>query len=188
MTISNIILRALKKVVGFLEKENIDFCLFGGLAMQAYKRIRATKDIDLMVVAAPGNTLEFIGKMQEAGFIFDKKRGVIKINGFELLRFIYTDSETDFDIFVDIVTAATEFQRQILSRKAKIDFFGTKINIARLEDIILLKLLADRPIDILDAQVLLEENRRDIDTAYLKNWAKRLGLQKGLEGILKKNA
>jgi hypothetical protein len=46
MLISNIILSVLKKVIEILEKKNFDWYLFGGLAMQAYRRIHATRDIE----------------------------------------------------------------------------------------------------------------------------------------------
>lgn len=188
MTVSNIVLRALKKIVEVLEKENLDYCLFGGLAIQVYKRIRATRDVDLMVAISSDRIFKLIRQIKQENFRLDKKRGIIKINGFELLRFIYTDEETKFEIFIDLVSAATEFQKHILDRKTKTDFLGININIASLEDLVLLKLLADRPIDLLDAQYLLEENKEIIDKDYLRNWAKRLGIAKKLNKLLKLNA
>lgn len=188
MTISSLILRALKKIVGALEKENIDYCLFGGLAMQVYKRIRATRDVDLMVSFAQNRTLELIKWVEKEGFVFDKKRGMIKINGFELLRFIYTDADTSFEIFIDLVTVTTEFQKQIIDRKIKSDFLGIDVNVASLEDLILLKVLADRPIDFVDATGLYEENKANIDKNYLKNWARKLGVLKKLKELLKEDA
>lgn len=188
MTISNIILRALKKAIKVLEKQNLDYCLFGGLAMQVYKRIRATRDIDLMVAIASGEASKFIAQMGKENFRFDKKRGIIKINNFELMRFIYTDEDTNFEIFMDIITATSKFQKQILARKTKVDFLGIMVSIASLEDLILLKLLADRPIDCLDAQVLLEENKEDIDIDYLNSWAKKFGLLKNLNKALQESA
>jgi hypothetical protein len=62
--------------------------------MQVYKRIRATKDIDLMVSILSQSIPEFIHQIEKAGFNFDKKRGIIKLNNFELLRFVYTDKDT----------------------------------------------------------------------------------------------
>lgn len=188
MIISGIILKALKEIIGVLEKENIDHCLFGGLAMQVYKRIRATRDIDLMVSIVSQRIPEFIHQIEKAGFNFDKKRGIIKLNNFELLRFIYTDEDTNFEIFIDLVSSTTEFQKQILNRKTKADFLGIMVNIASLEDLILLKLLADRPIDFLDAQYLFEENKKEIGKDYLKTWAKRLGVGKKLKELLKESA
>jgi hypothetical protein len=188
MIISGIILKALKKIIGVLEKENIDYCLFGGLAMQVYKRIRATKDIDLMVSIVSQRIPEFIHQIEKAGFNFDKKKGIIKLNNFELLRFIYTDEDTNFEIFIDLVSATTEFQKQILNRKTKADFLGIMVNIASPEDLVLLKILADRPIDFVDALDLCKENKEIIDKNYLKGWAKRLGVGKKLKELLKENA
>lgn len=153
--------------------------------MQVYKRIRATKDVDLMVSIASDGISELIERIEKGGFKFDRKRGIIKINGFELLRFICIDEETSFEIFIDIVTVTTEFQKQIFKRKTKTDFLGVTINIASLEDIILLKLLADRSIDFVDAEGLIQENKKDVDKNYLRNWAKRLRIQRKLKELLK---
>lgn len=186
--ISNVILRALRKIVSVLERENIEYCLFGGLAMQLYKRIRATRDIDLMISIEQIKIVDLVSRIEKEGFSFDKKRGVVKLSGFKLLRFIYTDAETTFEIFIDLVTTTTEFQKKILERKIKTDFLGIDVNIASLEDLILLKLLANRPIDTVDAQTLLEENIKDIDKNYLKNWSKRLNVQRKLRILIKKYA
>jgi len=188
MIISNIILRTFKKVIEVLDKEKIDWCLFGGLAMQVYKRIRATKDIDLLIEISSDQIANFITCMEKAKFKFDRKRGIIKINGIELLRFFYEDTETAFEIFVDLVTVTAEFQKQIIKRKTKQDFLGIEVNVASLEDVILLKLLADRPIDAFDSQYLIEENIKDIDKDYLKNWARRLKVTKRLNNLLRRNA
>ena len=46
------------------------------------------------------------------------------------------------------------------------------------EDLILLKLHADRLIDRMDVRYLLENNRASLDFAYLTNWIGKLQLQK----------
>lgn len=185
MTVSNIVLRALKEVVTVLEKENLDWCLFGGLAMQVYRRIRATKDIDLMLMIDKKQLSYFISYMEKNDFKFDKKTGIVKLNSFELIRFSHQDEITGLEIFIDIVTATTDFQKQILRRKRQQAFFDIPINIASCEDIILLKILANRPIDLMDAQDLIKENIKEIDKDYLRDWAKQLGVKKKLEGFIK---
>ncbi|MCM8795517.1 MAG: nucleotidyltransferase [Candidatus Omnitrophica bacterium] len=189
MMLSNIILRALKNIVSFLEKNNIDYCLFGGLAMQLYKRIRATRDIDLMIAVEQNKIADLVNQIQqEEGFSFDKKKGVIKLKGLELLRVIYTDRDTGFEIFIDLVTATTEFPKQILKRKRKDDFLGIAVNVVSLEDLILLKAIADRPIDFVDAAFLCKENKEIINKNYLKIWAKKLGVLDRVKEILKADA
>jgi len=180
MTESNIVLEALKQAVKAAGKLKIDYCLFGGLAMQAYKRIRATMDVDLMVAVDKDRIPDLIFQLESEGLKFDRKRGIVKISGFDLLRFIYTDKRYMLEIFVDIAAANTNFQKQILSRKQRLDFFGIKINIASCEDLILLKVLSGRPIDKLDAQVLIQENLKYIDKSYLTSQARELGTDRSL--------
>ena len=186
--ISNAILEALKRAIKVMEKEDVDYCLFGGLAMQVYKRIRATRDVDLMATVNKKKITNFISRMEKAGFKFDRKKGTVRIRDFELLRFIYADEALGLEIFVDLVTTTTEFQKIVLLRKQRLDFLGVAVNIASCEDLILLKILGNRPIDIADAQGLIEENIKDLNKIYLGKRAKELGVDRTLERLLKENA
>ncbi len=185
MMISNAILGALNSAIAVMETGGLDYCLFGGLAMQVYKRIRATRDVDLMVTVDKKRVTELISRMEKAGFEFDRKKGAVRIRDFELFRFIYTDEDLGLDIFVDLATVATEFQKTVLRRKKRLDFLGVAVNIASCEDLILLKALGNRPIDIADAEGLIEENIRDLNKTYLRKWAEELGVGKTVERLLK---
>jgi len=181
---SNIVLKALKEAIKVIKELKVDYCLFGGLAIAAYKRIRATMDVDLMVDISEKQFADFISGLEKRGFKFDHKKGIIKIGNFEILRFIYTDKESQIDVFVDCVNIKTEFQKEVLSRKQNLDILGTRVNIASCEDLILLKILAARPLDKVDAQVLIAENVKDIDRNYLKKWARELGVERRLQHML----
>ncbi|MCD6093965.1 MAG: nucleotidyltransferase [Candidatus Omnitrophica bacterium] len=185
MTISNIILEALKAMINILEISGIDYCLFGGLAMQAYKHIRATMDVDLMLAIDSKQISNFILKLEKEGFKFDRNRGIAKIGDFEFLRFIYTDKKQGIDIYLDLVTLKTDFQNEIIRRKQKIDLFGFKVNIASCEDLILLKILSGRMLDRADVQALIEANKQELDRDYLKVWARKLGTERELTLLMK---
>lgn len=182
---SNIILNAIKKTTSTITSLKLEYCIFGGLAMQFYKRIRATKDIDLMVLIDKIDIDGFISQMGKSGLKIEGEGKIIKIGNFDLIRFIYTDSEISLDVFIDIVLVKTDFQRQILSRKNSFDFFGINLNVASCEDLILLKILSGRPIDIYDATGLIQENNKELDRAYLKNCSEKLGIKRKTEELLK---
>lgn len=188
MTASNVVLEALVEAVKAIEDESLDYCLFGGLALQAYKRIRSTMDVDLLVAADEEKKGDFIAKLQKKGFKFDTKKGVIKIKDFELMRCIYTERKRQIDVFVDFVTVKTDFQKQVLERKQRLNIFGSKVNIASCEDLILLKVLSGRPLDLSDVDVLIAENITSLDKDYLKESAKKLGFERRINYIINKLA
>ena len=185
MTASNIVLEALTEAVKAIEDESLDYCLFGGLAIQAYKRIRSTMDVDLLIAIDEEEKHNFIAKLQKKGFKFDMKKAVVKINDFEFMRCVYTDKKYQIDVFVDFVTVKTEFQKQVLRRKQRLNVFGLKLNIASCEDLILLKAFSGRPLDLSDVDVLIAENISSLNKDYLKENAKKLGIERRINYIMK---
>lgn len=188
MTASNIVLEALVEAVKAIEDESLDYCLFGGLALQAYKRIRSTMDVDLLISIDEEKKNDFIKKLQKRGFKFDAKKSAIKIKDFELIRSVYTEKERQIDVFVDFVTVKTDFQKQVLRRKQRLNIFGSEVNIASCEDLILLKVLSGRPLDLSDVDALITENIKSLDKDYLKKTAKEQGIERRISYTIKKLA
>ena len=182
---SDIVQEALVNIVDILKANDIEYCIFGGLALQAYGRIRATKDVDVLASIHTMGVDKLIKILHSHGFVFDLRRGVIKIRDFEFFRCLYKEKDYGIELFVDLVMAGAPFQEEILKRKKQVMFFDKKINIASCEDLILLKLLADRPIDIVDAEELIEQNKDKLEKGYLKLWAARLGIKRRLQGLLR---
>lgn len=84
-------------------------------------------------------------------------------------------STRDCDV---LVTASdTQVDREVVTR-ASVEHFGpVKLRVATREDLILLKLLAWRPIDRADAIDLAALNPAVLEAPHLQDWARRLGLE-----------
>lgn len=181
---SNIILKVLKDIIAILEERKLEYCLFGGLALQAYKRIRSTLDLDIILSLEPQKLQEFIGWLRAKNITFDDSRGIKRINDFEFMRFLYTDPESMIDVPLDFVTVRTDFQKNILKRRQLLEILGLNVYIASCEDLILLKLLAGRPLDKVDAQILVKENKTELEEEYLAGWARNLKIENILKHLL----
>lgn len=186
MNAGNIIFETLHKAVAVIESLKIPYCLFGGLAMQAYKRIRATLDVDIMAALGDIAENDFMAAMEKSGFNMARTQGIIEIKGFKFFRFFYAgeDAQYGVDIFVDIVVMKGEFGQHILRRRKQFDFSGCPIHIASCEDLILLKILARRPLDNADAEALVEQNKEDLDKAYLMRQARTLGIDRQMRSMI----
>jgi hypothetical protein len=68
---------------------------------------------------------------------------------------------------IDIITAKTDYQRLVIER-ATIEL-GEKVRVATPEDLIVLKLIANRPTDHVDTFLLGRDN--PIDWEYVEHWA-----------------
>ena len=60
--------------------------------------------------------------------------------------------------------------------------------VAWCEDLILLMLAAERPIDLADARALIAVNRTDLDLQYLRSHAAGLGLLEALRDALEERS
>lgn len=86
-------------------------------------------------------------------------------------------------IDVDIFLAESRFQESLLARRQREDFEGGRIWFVSPEDLILLKLVAGRPRDLIDVQDILF-TQGQLDETYLRRWAAALGVTERLEEAL----
>lgn len=163
-----------------LAAHGVRAAVMGGLAVAAWKHSRATRDVDLLVSIDPPTSDELLRWAQEAGFRPKRFPALVEIPPHRFLQMLLTPQGAYIDIQVDFLFADTDFLRAAVSRSLSRDVpdIGDDIKYAKCEDLILLKLSADRLLDRMDVRYLLEYNRDTLDFAYLTNWIGKLQLQK----------
>jgi hypothetical protein len=160
-----------------LETHGIPYALIGGLAVSALGRERFTKDVDftISIDESQAKTLEKLFKGDP----------IYKVH---LISFISSPKIPDmFRIFwretpVDLLVANTDFQKEIVQRALSETVAGRTIKIATPEDLIVLKLLADRPQDQADISVLLKRYQR-LDWAYIEKWCRVWEIEDRLKAL-----
>jgi predicted nucleotidyltransferase len=159
------------------------FSLIGALAVSARARPRATRDIDFLVSA----NREFFFKilpdlLKHEDYRLEVFKGSFDdpVNG--LIR-IY-DDQTGAEI-ADIIPVFWNWQDEIVTGAEKIELLGITLPVARIEDLIVLKLKAGGPQDIIDTEELLKVAKlaAKIDLARLTSLAKRAGVSKKLHTL-----
>ena len=91
--------------------------------------------------------------------------------------------EDGHSIDVDIFISETPFQISIMNRRVRLEFENKEMWFVSAEDLILLKLLANRPRDIGDvADILFIQGELDQD--YMRQWSRPLGIETQLEQVL----
>lgn len=155
-----------------------------GVAIRAYSIPRATWDIDLTVTIPRDRLYELLEKCSctipaeyHTGWI-DIVAGmpIIKIKK-------YLGSEAlDIDLFL----AESKYQLEMLSRRQRVDIAGESLWTVTPEDLILLKLLANRMRDQKDVDDLFF-TQSPLDINYMRRWSEELGVDSRLEQALLKN-
>ncbi|MEW6040931.1 MAG: nucleotidyltransferase [Elusimicrobiota bacterium] len=157
-----------RKIVRFLNKEQIDYLLIGGIAAGVIGEPRATGDIDIDIILDKRDITNFLNKLNKAGFNFSERECMrraresgsfqIKLNGYH----------------IDFIIASTEIERQAMKRKKTLKVHGIKTNFPSPEDMIILKIIPGRGIDIFDAENIAKRYSGKLDEKYLIEWAQKL--------------
>lgn len=175
---------ALRDLTALFDGRGLVYAVMGGLAVRAYGIPRPTYDIDFTVAISRERLPELFASVTALGYtVPDEFRSgwVDQVGGLPLIKFrLYlADRGVDIDIFL----SESAFQESLLSRRRLEEVDARKVWLVSPEDLVLLKLLANRPRDIADVgDVLFTQGQ--LDEAYMRTWAKKLEVLPRLEAAL----
>lgn len=160
----NPVIRALMEIIDALDQREIDYALMGGLAVRAHAIPRPTNDVDLTVVCS---TERFQDLLRDLGsdcvqvpeiYLTGWLDRVAEMPMVKLKTHLDPEHAVDLDIFL----CETEFQQSLMSRRIPVEMDPQRgVWIVTPEDLILLKLIANRPRDLIDvAEVLFIQGNR----------------------------
>lgn len=158
------------------------YCLVGALAVNAWGRLRSTKDIDLLVLADEPSRIELMGALLAHEFQIDETW--LEHNPMAKDVVMRLTHRSYPSIPLDLLFANDRQSQAALTRRHALQLFGVSLYVCSPEDLILLKLKAGRPHDFEDALGIVKNPRLQLDLDYLWNWAERLGLQEELQYVL----
>jgi hypothetical protein len=147
---------------GFLEDQQVRFLVIGGLAVVVVGEPRMTADADAIIFLSPREAEALIATGTTAGFEVraDVERERLTTTG--TMRF----RRGAFQL--DLITASLPFEDTAYQRASVHRIFGMDLLFPSPEDMILLKVLAGRDKDILDAKGIARRHRDRLDVAYLE--------------------
>jgi predicted nucleotidyltransferase len=175
MGVKETLTEQLKRIVRFLNEQKIDYALAGGLAFSALVEPRATIDIDLVVMMGESQLSDFKDRLKHEFRSILTHKEPIEFKRAKIWRAV--NLIEDLELIFDFIFAESEFYRNVIERAFEIEFFGSKIKIVTLEDLILLKNIAYRKQDLADLDKIYQTYNYEIDDEYLKAWAKELNIR-----------
>jgi hypothetical protein len=152
---------AVLEVASLLDELGYAYMLIGGLAVAIWAEPRATLDVDVSVWTAPE---EFDNAVQR---ISARVRTVPDALEFAR-RTRVLPVMTSQGVRADIVFAAMPEEREMILRAPWKPVGHSRIRIASVEDLILMKLISERPKDLDDARRLIRRFRSELDRIYLE--------------------
>ncbi len=158
----------------------IRFALIGGLAVSAWGVVRATQDIDLLAdsIPSPLRNLNLQGSLQK----FWEKQGCrvewrtgAPDDPIPLLLHLEMPGAAH-GLQADILWAHKRWQREALARTITLRVLGFDVFVLHPEALVLMKLEAGGPQDLLDVEALLSTPPPELNLTRLKQKATQLRL------------
>jgi len=131
------------------------YALIGGLAVSTWSLPRATRDVDLLLLVEHGEIGLLVDRLNDAGFNVALHRGgyddpvPLLIRGEEL----------------DIIVATKRLESEAITASIPVEIADLRVPVVSPEYLVVLKLKAGGPRDLLDVRELLSSTATDLDLA-----------------------
>ncbi len=179
----------LKAMVACFDSLNIPYAVMGGLAVRVHGLPRPTNDVDFTILLERTRLPEWFRAVQTLGYsVPDQYQTgwVDNVAGMPIVK-IRTYLSDGRGVDVDVFLAESDFQRSLIERRVWIELDEDSLWVVSPEDLLLLKLIANRPRDLLDAQDILFV-QGTLDEGYLRRWSALLGIEDRLAAVLTHHA
>jgi hypothetical protein len=153
--------KALLRLERFIEGWPHESALVGGLAMIARVRTRTTMDADVVIIAPPPPS-ELLEHARASGYEYDPEDIEEWFEG-GLVRLRAPEGD------LDLIIADDPFLVDVATRASTVTLDEATIPVAQVEDLLLLKLAANRPIDLDDALAIRDSFKDRLDREYLRS-------------------
>jgi Nucleotidyl transferase AbiEii toxin, Type IV TA system len=154
--------RAVVEIAAALESMKIDYMIIGGVANAIWGEPRATIDVDVTVAVENPDLAAAI-----AGLVRSFKAAVPDPEPFVRRTRVLPLNTTD-GIRIDVIFALMSFEREAVGRATAMTFGDRQVRIITPEDLVLMKIISDRPRDLADAEALVRRRADTLDRTYLE--------------------
>jgi predicted nucleotidyltransferase len=142
-------------VAELLGKRRIRFAVIGAAAMAVHGVSRSTRDLDILIVTSEALDPMTWTPLTRQGIAVEVRRGSLDDPLAGVVRITEADA-----LAIDVVVGKGAWQARIVLRATEATIDGERVPVARLADLILLKLYAGGAQDAWDVQQLLEAGDR----------------------------
>jgi len=171
---------ALFRLASLLSEVGARWALVGGMAMIARVHIRPTDDVDVVLALPVSRAREIAERSRRHGFTFDEE----EMRTFGEAGLVRLRDEQDPTTGADLIFVDSRFLDDVVNRATSVELAFGSVPVASVEDLLLLKLDANRPEDLEDAITLKDVHGAVLDRAYLKAQGAALYLTARLEAFL----
>lgn len=157
--------------------------VIGGAAMVLRVRARPTRDVDVVITAEREDLDALLELARRHGWTFDEDAETRSLAEEGLVQ-LFRPGERRLAFGLDLIFVDGPFLERVTRRATPVVVAGTTLPVATIEDLLLLKLDANRGIDLDDAIAIKDAFESSLDRAYLEEQADALGVRRALDNLL----
>lgn len=153
--------------------------IIGGQAVLLHGRPRTTEDIDIVVGADPSrltDVLEVCSALHLSVLTTD-------VEPFVRQSFVLPAADDSTGIRIDFIFSSTAFEKEAIKRAEIVVLESQPVPFCSAEDLIVLKLIAGRAVDLQDAASVVRRKASALDWDYLTGWINRFSQIEGHENL-----
>lgn len=143
----------LQALLTILRDENIPHVIIGGLAVSQLSRPRLTADIDVLIYLDDDSRIQ---KLIESALSADFSLRINEAEQFARQNRVLLLIHNQTQIHVDVSLGLLPFEREVIERSTRISAGDLQLPLPSVEDLIILKAVAHRRIDLQDITTLVE--------------------------------
>lgn len=165
---TNRLLLALESIVNWLDKQQVPYMIFGGIANSIYGSPRQTFDIDIKIsLPAENDKTDFIEQLRTVAVLLPE-------NPIQFIAETCVLPVTIDSVRIDLVFAQLPFEEQAIKRSQVKRFFSLSMKVCTVEDFILQKAVSSRQKDWDDIATVIGLQKENIDWRYLLEHCREL--------------
>ncbi|MFZ5876446.1 MAG: hypothetical protein ACOYXU_08565 [Nitrospirota bacterium] len=172
---SHSLTRPLQRAVACFRQARVPYALIGAWALAVWGRVRATQDLDFLVLVDDAQLHALDLRLEASGMTRDAAwaRHNPLLRGSQIRLF-------DGPVVIDVLRPRDAQDVSAMRRKRRKRFEGAFYWFVAPEDLILQKLKVGRPRDFEDAMSVIHRCRTTLNRAYLSRWSARIGINEEL--------
>lgn len=109
---AEVVLKALKHVWVSLQPLHTPMAVMGGLALAAWRHVRATRDVDLLIGVSDDDVEPLLSALTSAGLRPKHEPPLISLGSLQILQLLYEPPGAYLDLQVDLLLAQSDYHRQ----------------------------------------------------------------------------
>lgn len=162
---------AVSAVGELFERLHVNYALIGGLSAAFRGNKRATEDADFLLHVPAIKLPTLLSAMEAAGCHLDQPKAIRQWNSDGILVI-----EWPGGVQIDLLKPVVPILHQVLERSRMETFGKQPLRVADAEGLLLLKLIAFRPMDQEDIRGILLANAQHLDLEWVRKEARDAGI------------